>query len=228
MATFEISNPLTNRNARSFDIGQYLVEREARSSFLMIEIGHLENPVVTKQSNLAGQRGYIGVESWLRDPLGLMKPRIIKLGQDLAGQNVAFMDNPLKCIAVSEDESSSNRLRGKYDPATLLPNRVADELIFSNVFGDPHIALRRGSTRKLLREAARLLDSAGKIIIRETITPHFADLGSKKLKRAGLVTLGECAIGRPANEWAALEAVFNGDDQPRLSPLSFYTILGRA
>lgn len=87
-------------------------------------------------------------------------------------------------VTVNEDQLISNAERSRRDSPNfsaihgdakqlLFPDGTVDELIYSNVFGDP----RTMNREQYLHEAARVLVKGGKIIINETYTPEQSRIG---------------------------------------------------
>lgn len=216
-----------------FDARQYLRERNTRPDFVMVEIGHGRSPVVRNQQNLTGNRRYIGVEAWLRDPRSEVRIWLNRLSEEMVGQNVTFIDHELEGEPVYTDTGSSLDYQGAYDPTTKLDDQIADEVILSNVLGDPHISNREDSTVKLLAESHRLLKAGGKLIVRETESPLYAARNIPAAQQAvGLAQLGRFVLTPKSKAWDSLETVFDGSDlhafdPKRPSPHSFYLVLGK-
>lgn len=203
-----------------FDISSYLDGRLANPLFIMVEIGHDSLPVAYQQPvSFIGDRAYIGIEAWLRDPIGVKRERVSELrNADKNKQNIFYLAQDLGGAAVRDYEEGPSWYEGEYNPSSLLPDEVADEILVSNVFGDPHIAFSRDSSLSLLTELGRLVSKNGIIVIRETITPqNVIHLTDDVFEEAGLVLSG---LVDPINEdlWKKLELVYKGD------PSYFYPV----
>jgi len=214
----------------SFDVLNYLAERLARPSFIMVELGHGGQPVAYQQGTFMGQRAFIGIEAWLRDAGHEERTRLQALQAAHPEQHTAYIEQRL---ADDNDPTSPHRpLRkygGTYDPTTILPDGAADEVFLANVFGDPHVADSDERTQHLLDEVSRLSAVNGVVVIRETRTPLNAigGLTAVMLGRSGLQKAGSIT---PADGlWKELESLYDGN-KPRLETAEddFYYFLTKA
>jgi hypothetical protein len=214
----------------AWDVQYYLAERAVRASFMMVEIGHGGEPAAYCQPNLSGQRAYVGVEAWLRDAQGKKREHLRSLEAKRPDQNVAFIDHNVDPDTTPPLPADPARMRHSrpYKPRTILPDEAADEVLFSNVFGDPHVADSSKRTANLLREARRLVDEEGIIVIRETITPESAML---RLTDETLEDTGLQSVARhwyPSRRWQQLEKTYAGKGLDRFpKPMNFYQFLAR-
>ncbi len=187
-------------------LDQYLHERDNNPDFLMIEFGHGDTPVHTLQPTFTGQRAYIGVESWMRDPDGKKRQYIDQILRTREDQNVFFMES--------------------YQ-SELLPDDIADEVVLSNVFGDPKVAHDADASVEILHTVSRLLHDTGRLVVRETLTPHLAGRGLELAPSYGFRgPVWEC--GKNSRRWNMLEDRF-GSQQSLCGTNagSFYAILSK-
>lgn len=219
--------------AEPFNVEAYLLQRDEAPAFVMVEFGHGARPVAYQQTKFSGERAYVGVEAWLRDPDYRKRRQVEKLSAEPAHstQNVFYLTQTLSDAEAVDSTPMAvtyyNNHGKNYETATLLPDKAADEVFLSNVFGDPHVAKVPRNTTKLLTEVARLLDKNAIIVLRETITPEMVDLDERGLKAAGLRVL-EDVDQTSTHTWAQLERRYNGDtDSPYLVPGSFYRFLAK-
>jgi len=208
-------------------VEKFLEDRQASSSYSVVELGHRECPVVYGLHNLQNGRSYTGVEAWLRDPSGSVRSALTELQKFYSGTNVRFLDIDVGGD-INRDEESEDYgcFIGEYQAATPLPGNQADEVVVSNIFGDPHIAYRNGSSVTLLREIERLLKSDGLAVIRETTTPHRAtwSFTPERIATAGLKETVRVMQNAPV--WQLLETSFSGSSDIPFSPSdSFYAFL---
>lgn len=163
-----------------FELGSYLQERTEKPDLIMVEFGHGPVPVAHQQPfNFDGQRAYIGVENWMRDPLSESREAIEEIREDRDGSdnpNVFFITRQLDGEVHREfdEESSYSWYEGPYAASTHLPDGAAHEFFASNVFSDPLIAFNDERMSSLLREGTRVTDDEGILILREVITPTYA------------------------------------------------------
>lgn len=208
----------------------FLRERDENDSFVLIEFGHGESPVAFIQPiPFTGGRAAIGIETWFRDMHGKRREAALAIrAADSLRQNVFFIDHDPggtvtyeKLGAVCHYEDG-----GEYSPVTSLPDNAGSETVASNVFGDKHHAVSEVRTLKLLTEMARVTESGGYMVIRETIHPLWnatltdEDICDKLgLEKRAFVTTEDTA------SWAALEAVYKAEKAHfGPNPGSFYLI----
>lgn len=215
-----------------FDVEAYLAQRDADPNFVMVEIGHDSLPVAYQQPvEFRGKRAYIGIEGWLRDPIGVKGDRLSMLRATKENdQNIFYISQNLGgAVLRNFDESRHSAYGGSYDPTTNLPAGAASEVFISNVFCDPHIAFSIDRTISLLGEAARIVSHDGMIVIRDTITPNYVNYLSDELfihnglKVVTILTPGD-------DSWPALEVVFKGEPSNFIPPRpdSRYVFLAKA
>jgi hypothetical protein len=216
-----------------FDAQAHLAARAANPSFTMVEMGHDWLPVAEHQPTaFTGQRVYIGIEAWLRDPYGAKRSGLVEKTADIrASQNVFFMAQDLGGEVCRDSDETPSWYSGEYDTQTVLPDGIADEVFMSNVFCDPHIAHYGDRTERLLTEVARLTADGGKIVLRETITPQYVRLLSSPrnplVRQLGLQVEARVAPNEE-EAWGQLEEVYEADRscaflEPRLD--SYYLLL---
>ena len=201
-------------NGQEFNLGAYLEQRNQSHNFVMVEFGHGLRPAAFRQSvEFTDQRVYIGIEPWLRNSRSNGERRLYHLQAENSEQSISFIDQDLDKGGTRTQRRLSRVGRvlgfvGLYDPSTILPDGAADEILLSNVFGDPQVAGSKKRTKRLLDEVGRLTAEQGMVVIRETITPLNAQHSLTKiaLQNAGLKA-AKCYS--PTDEkWESLEAVY--------------------
>lgn|GEM_PF-3027672 len=217
----------------SFDLSEHLESRIKDPNFIMIEIGHDSLPVAYQQPfEFRGKRAYIGLEAWLRDPIGVKKECIRELRETVEnGQNVFYMSYDTGGVIERdgyEEEGGYSWYRGNYDTSSILPKEVAQEVFISNVFCDPHIASSKERTTSLLSEAARVIDAGGIIVLRETITPEkVMHLNENLLKKLSL-KIQKTIVPESLAEWELLETIYKAEPYPvRPETGSYYMFLSK-
>lgn len=225
----ELSIGESHPNSSDFDVQEYIARRTKDPGFLMVEIGHGGTPVAYR-SDFTNRRAYIGIESWLRDPYHMARDRIEVLKQEQPEINAFYLSHDPGGEVVREEESEVDAYYiGDYEPTTVLSEGIASEVFLSNVFCDPLVAWRPGSTEKLLAESARLVEDEGVVVARETITPTYAELSEETLNTVGLHALKRIhSVSGSEQTWNKLEKVYNGD-LPYLGfrPTSFYLFMAK-
>jgi hypothetical protein len=104
-----------------FSTADHLKAREEKPDFLMVEIGHGAKPAAFSGTNsFEGQRAYIGIESWQRDPAGIRQETLQERHAGRKDENIFFIGYP-------KDYTGG---------ASLLPEGIADEVLIANVLGD--------------------------------------------------------------------------------------------
>lgn len=205
-----------------FSINDYLIKRQNDPNFVMVEAGHDSVPVAYQQpSNFYGQRAYIGIESWIRDPWNVKREQLNKLHNAYAnGQNVFYVTHNLGGKAYKDPAGNRTYFDGEYEAATVLPDSIASEVFLSNVFCDPVVAQVADRVENLLTEVTRLVDQNGVIVLRETLTPDCTYYFTNDLMASkGL----ECrAIIRPTDTqtWNDLETLYSGKPYKWLTDVS--------
>ncbi|HVX57928.1 MAG TPA: hypothetical protein VHA37_09460 [Candidatus Saccharimonadales bacterium] len=213
-----------------FDLGDYLDERLHRPSFVMAEIGHGPYPLVANLPRFfSGQRAYIGIEAGMRDR-DLAEERAEEFSQQYADANASFLTHDIgEGERLQGNTCTDEWYEGEFEAETILPDAAADEVVASNVFGDPLIAPDFGRTTKLLQEMSRLITHDGLVVVRETITPANAVfLQEYIVKHAGLTILKRVEL-EEALDWEQLE-LFYGTHREYANPYqegSFYLFMGR-
>lgn len=197
-------------------VGDFLRARDENDSFIFIEFGHGESPAAFIQPRpFTGQRAAIGIETWFRDMYGVRREAAHTIRKaDLLRQNVFFIDHDPGGIVTYEKLGAICHYEdgGEYSPETRLPNGAGSETFASNVFGDEHHAVSEARTLKLLAEMARVTESDGYVVIRETIHPLWNSALTNKNTHSR-VGLEERAFvtSDDAYTWAQLEAVYNAE-----------------
>lgn len=215
------------QTAPKFEVLDFLDSRASNDSFTMVELGHGNYPVVDLQPHsFTGQQCYIGIEAGMR---GQGKELAGKRAEELfAGKNAFFIQHYIGEGKVTQQEIHSNdqNYDGEYRTETVLPAGIANEIVASNVFCDPLIALSWSRTVCLLQEVSRLLDRTGTAVLRETITPGMVDaIGDVSLKKAGLRQLAR-VTRMTGNTWQALENVYGVEQLPGRWD-GYYLFLGK-
>jgi hypothetical protein len=199
--------------APSFDVGNYMQQRAETAPFAMIELGHGRYPLVANQPNFfTGDRTYTGIEAGMRSGLAKAEERRDELGAEYKDVNATFMVHDLGGAAVYEnDDFADVHYRGGFQPQTPLPAESGDEVVASNVFGDPLVADDFGRTMGLLTEMSRLTSPQGVVILRETITPDQSSFLHESAQwytaeYAGLQVLGR--VAPYTMDWEELELFY--------------------
>lgn len=193
------------------DINDYLAKRDADQHFFMVEFGHDAIPVAYQQPvPFYGDRVYLGVETWMRNPANNKPAMVRKTHEQYANNQNIFYTTIALDGSVYRDDSGVSWFDGTYNPETALPDGVASEVFLSNVLCDPQIAFNREFSHSLLSEVARITQESGMVVLRETITPHSVrHIDDELLSSVGLVV---DAIIRPHDsEWQRLEQVYKGE-----------------
>lgn len=145
-----------------FDFDGWLATREQDPNFVLVELGHGANPVALTQS-FEDHRAYIGIEAWAsKTYFTVAQERIMDLRRSRPTENIFFLSMP-----------DSGNVESQDDVTTLLPDGAADEVLLSNVLGDPNVRQRPDGIAVVLAEAMRLIGDDGKVVVRETMTPFF-------------------------------------------------------
>lgn len=210
------------------NIGHYLEQRRADPDFVMIEFGHDLIPVAFQQPfEFNGRRAYIGIETWLREPL--KDEAISNLYSSRLDQNIFFIAHDLGGRVKWDDQKEGSWYEGQYATATVLPDLAAKEVFASNVFGDPHIADYPDRTSALLHELARLVSLQGQIVLRETVSPEKVRYLDEHLWQTVGLALDRVATPEDIQLWRALEDVFDGERRGELCPEpgSYYMFLSK-
>ncbi len=217
-----------------FDVQAYLENRDTNSSFIMVEFGHGPSPVAFQQPvPFKGDRLYVGVEAWLRDPLGRIRESVKVEQAERQDQNIVFIDQCLRrdgrrntdALALS---NPPQRYLGPYIPTTDFPDASVDEVFLGNVIGDPHLAESRFRIQRILNEVSRIVSNNGMIVVRETLTPLSAHrrLSAVALQKAGLQEIGRYV---PMDElWSNLEERYGVKSKKKVLSMSFYQFLNKA
>jgi hypothetical protein len=180
-----------------------------------------------------GERYYIGIEAWLRDPANRVKKRIQALQAEHPNNNITFIDQALGAPGESNrqerrDTGTKEVFDGPYDPTTILPDGVADQIVLGNMVGDRHIAHSTRRAGLLLGEVSRLIAEDGVMVIRETESPRRAHrhLKRRSLRRVGLQTIGTRITPGDKEMWERLEARYRASKRFDKG-LSYYQFLAK-
>lgn len=136
----------------NFSLDTWLDRRDTQEDFFTLELGPGHNPMVG--GHYEGRRAYLGVENFARP-------------------ETASHTTPVfaEITAQRPDENAFHLNDTSQQPGEQLTETVrdhsADEIILSNVLGDP----KTGARQALLTEVVRVLKPDGEVIIRETRTP---------------------------------------------------------
>ncbi len=222
------------KDGSSFSVEAYLLERAKNSRFTMAEIGHDSLPVAYQQPfEFRGQRAYFGIEVWLRDPIGSKHERIKELRETVEnGQNVIYLDHNPGGIVERDgyaEEGGHSWYVGEYDAQSILPDTVVKEVFVSNVFSDKHVACSQERTAALLKEAVRILQEDGVIILRETISPeNMMYLTEELIQEMGL-QVEEVVEPDDQERWQMLETIYKAEPaNVAPQPGSCYLFLSKA
>lgn len=214
----------------SFDLTAHLNTRATSSSFSFVEFGHRATPIAPHIPDLSGTRTYIGIESWLRDrsPYDGFKHVASELRLAAEGTTAAYLQNKLsgKIAYDPNDEYYEHSwYDGEYDPETILPDDIADELFMGNVLCDPQPGWSTKADKdRLLREAARLLTPSGILVARETITSREARISRERYRDAGLTPVGYYGP-HSSIEWRQLELAYQSKVLEHYSSSDHYLFL---
>lgn len=196
-----------------FSVVEYLRARAEQLDFAMVEFGHDTLPVAHLQPfAFTGQRLYVGLETWLRDDGCYKHESLLARKVEYAKDgNIFFLHHDVGSEVRRDEEGTW--ITGEYDPATALPTELADEVLLSNVFGDPHISCHSKKVGALLAEAARITKPGGCVVIREAITPTHSDhtLTEALIKDLGLVKSAVVKFADQTSEWAELEKLYKAE-----------------
>lgn len=217
-----------------FSINEYLRERKSRDGFVVVEIGHGGEPICAdvpefpnRSDFFVGKNYYYGVEANLRDPVYSKRKRISEIKERTKDKNINFISISAGGQAIRFGEEISKYYAGDYRTHSGLEDGVADEVVFGNVFGDPHIAYNRARTMALLMEGSRLLANSGLIVVRETITPYsLANFNEANIAMAGLNLMTAYSPGNK-DQWGALEGIYSTSDRKIIHPDSMYFLLNK-
>ncbi|HEY5442781.1 MAG TPA: hypothetical protein VIJ68_04545 [Candidatus Saccharimonadales bacterium] len=215
-----------------FDLDTYLQQCDQNPTFTMVEIGPGRYPVAYQQpTGFTGLREYMGVRAPLRPLSKQEKLAIEALQAEHVDENIAYIDHKLGRFVSGKSRlffTGRNRAfyHGPYDPATDLEAGIADEVVLSDIAGDPHVGRSEKRTARLLHEVSRLVADSGFVVVRETQTPGFASrrLTNKFLDEAGLQSIARYT--RLDTEWPQLEARYGNPEQ--VGRGSFYQFLAKA
>jgi hypothetical protein len=224
------------RAERVFSVDDYLQSRIDNEDFTLVEFGHDAVPVETHQPFIFDDnRRYYGFESWTRDPLGAKRSMIMArngIYKD-QGLNIKFMELALGGDISRDPETEEAWYNGDYKTKTSLQDECADEVLISNVLGDPLFTTKLSYGEKLLTEASRLLKATGTLVVRETITPRgSSERIDNVYKNLGLLAVSQVEPEFPASprlsflsddggeEWCELEEIYRGDKSKHL-PIAY-------
>lgn len=224
--------PLNNGEIRPQDtrVDDYLEKRANNPGFVMVEFGHDSLPVAYHQGfEFAGKKAYIGVEGWLRDPIGIKKQGLARLRADLQNDQNTFFTNLDTGGVVNRDDPKDAWYDGQYNTVSLLPDGAADEVFASNVFCDPLIAYDKTKISSLLGELRRTAGNDATVILRETLTPRNTEyrFNDELFMSAGLAVTNRVTPDI-AEDWEKLERVYKADPTDTIlppNPSSFYLFL---
>lgn len=198
-----VLNMATPVEAPAFDVGDYLDRRAETTNFVVVELGHGAYPLVANQPRFfTGGHTYIGIEACMRSGKAKGERRRADFQEHYDDVNATFLTHELGAVAVSSDEE----YEGEYKVETILGDGAGDEVVASNVFGDPYIAQDFNRTDQLLGEMSRLA-SSGMIILRETTTPWKVVYVNDIAKHLGLKILAKVTPA-DALEWEQLELFY--------------------
>lgn len=214
---------MLKRDIASFEVGEYLQARAQNPDFLAVEYGHREKPIAFSDgANFTGGRAYVGVEANLRNPFACLQNIIADSGKK---GNHFFIDHDVGGRRSWRGLDDCD-IEGDYNTETILPPGVADEVFAANVVTDPIVAQYEDRTKGFVAELARVVAPAGRVILRETITPSQGFYLQEALALSGLSKVGKV---RPKDkEWVELEKVYNCEYDPLypcISKNSYYLFL---
>lgn len=218
----------------SFNIGNYLQQRDNDPNFVMVEVGHGGLPVAYQQpEGFTGQRAYIGLETWMRGGAERGQKWISDLiAKKAVSDHIFYMHyEPGGALHTEPRSPDSDRMEvsyiGPFDTRSLLPDAAANEVFASNVFCDPHLSYARDRTHALLEEMARITDQNGMIILRETITPAFvSEIDRTMLDEIGL-EVAALETDDTTDTWDQLERYYAGERFTHNLPGSYYLFLSK-
>lgn len=216
-----------------FDFEAYLQARVENDRFVMVELGHNAWPVAYQQDfKFSDGRTYIGIESWLRDPVYDMRREIHRLRQvQEGGQLIFFLTHDLGGVVHNddpEDPEEGTWYEGKYDAHTILQEQTADEVFASNVLCDPLIGFNYPRSLALLNEMRRILKDDGIVLLRETTPKYMLLFNNELIATSGLQPLALLKQTDDLLLWETLEKRFSGAPNIPVRKESFYLALGKA
>lgn len=205
----------------------YYEKREPRH-LSITEFGHNIYPICLTASALdMPYKSYTGVETWYRGGDIAKNKLLSKLNaaskNNLLTPSTRFITHN-SGITVHRDENGRWQ-EGSYTPYIPEEPGCEDEIVASNLFGDPDIAESTSLTRAIFAQMAEMVHPNGRIVLRETITPERIRPFSKTL--LGEVGLKGYATYRTINSplWKKLESIYDGGKAQPLSAKSLYIFL---
>lgn len=218
---------MLKRDVGNFEVGEYLESRSQNPNFIAVEFGHREKPIAfSEATDFTGDRAYIGIEANLRNGYGFMCLDDMVSESGLEDSNVFFIDHVVGRIKSGWDDVE---IDGDYQAETILPPDIANEVFAGNVVCDPIVAHNEKRTNSFIEELARVVAPAGRIILRETITPKEIKYLKSALAISGLSRVA--TITPQCKEWTQLEKVYDCDYDPFyscISKSSFYMFLQKS
>lgn len=153
----------------NFNINEWLGDIRSRAGAITVEIGHGYKPWI-KGRTLPPHQLYIGVEAKI-NPYFLKHPLIPELDADEVIREIKETRPDEKIFFIKSNTGFDPELEEKdldtdYNPASYLPDELADQVLVTNTFDDPRLH-SHGRIEKLFKELARLVKPGGKIIIHE-------------------------------------------------------------
>lgn len=213
----------------------HLQHRTNDPKFIMVKFGHDAVPVAyNSAATFEGDRAYIGIESWLRDPHGSKRDHLRRKHADHVGnQNIFYLTQDVGGEVKRAEEPGGGTTawyEGPYQTETILPRGVAGEVFASNVFSDPYVAYSKERTEAALTEMFRVAEPGAMVVIRETITPdlekHFS---LEMLDQLGTESMALVRYGLEPDElWDELESHYRGTSAYDPARNSFYLLMKKS
>ncbi len=208
---------------QQFDPDAYLNERQTKSDLLVVEFGHGATPIARKDPDrFMGKSAYIGIEPMMRDTRGAQRQGVEEFKSTIAPENNIFFLTHDLGGRVKQDSNGELWYEGEYHAETGLPSGVADEIVLSNVVGDPLVSSDSVRSMELLSEVSRVLADSGTVVVRDTYaTQDFRHFNPDTLSQVGLEIVGGIERKKdmfgnpevlPANSmWDKLEEIYSGE-----------------
>lgn len=220
---------LADSRIDTFEIARYIDSRASISPFTLVEIGHGPYPVAEQQPHdFTGDDVYIGIEAGMRSESGTVNEKLRELRLRNTTRNIFFIKHDIGQGRIIHPDPGSDEedYDGEFNVETILPSKIADEVVASNVFCDPLIGNSYRRTTDLLQEISRLLTPTGIGVLRETISPWRVNpLGFFLLQNVGLKEVYK-VTPEDSETWRSLEAVYGNSNTGEPFDSSYYLFLG--
>ncbi len=210
----------------------YYENRNPRS-LSVTEFGHNIYPIcLTANALTTPYERYTGIETWYRGG-SEAKSRLEDKLRTVDGSKTDNYNRSIRFITHDSGitihrEGSDRWQEGSYTPYSSSELGHEDEVIASNLFGDPDIAESIALTQTLLAQMAEITRPNGLIVLRETITPERVRPFSKAF--LGEIGLKGYMTYKTTDSplWKRLESIYDGSKAKPLSAKSLYIFLQKS